>query len=366
MKKQIKKTFEEIYGVDRAKEIKEKAKKTRIKRGCVGIGSTKEKENERRKKISIALKKNPNGGGMRIGSGRGKKGWYKGYWCDSSYELAWVIYHIDHKISFKRNNKGFKYFYAGKIHKFYPDFIKDGFYYEIKGYKTKQLEAKIKQFPHKIKILYKTDLKKIFEYVIDTYGKNFIKLYEDKNYLKFCQECKSVICVKNKSGICRKCFVKKLNSFPRKTKQKPIKKYHCLTCGKSIEKNKTGLCKNCYNLLPRKKKFIISKEELKDLINYYSYEKIGKFFGVSGNTVKKRVKFFDIEIIHEIGYWNKIAGKIIQQEKEKNVKHCNDCKTKLSYKNKSGYCQKCIGKYNKKKIILGTLFKKLDTLPSIT
>lgn len=158
-----------------------------------------------------------------------------------------------------------------------------------------------------------------------------------------------MICVKNKSGICRKCFVKKLNSFPRKTKQKPIKKYHCLTCGKSIEKNKTGLCKNCYNLLPRKKKFIISKEELKDLINYYSYEKIGKFFGVSGNTVKKRVKFFDIEIIHEIGYWNKIAGKIIQQEKEKNVKHCNDCKTKLSYKNKSGYCQKCIGKYNKKK-----------------
>lgn len=77
MKKQIKKTFEEIYGVDRAKEIKEKAKKTRIKRGCVGIGSTKEKENERRKKISIALKKNPNGGGMRIGSGRGKKGGIK-------------------------------------------------------------------------------------------------------------------------------------------------------------------------------------------------------------------------------------------------------------------------------------------------
>lgn len=28
------------------------------------------------------------GGGYRKGSGRGKKGRYKGYWCDSSWELA--------------------------------------------------------------------------------------------------------------------------------------------------------------------------------------------------------------------------------------------------------------------------------------
>ena len=41
------------------------------------------------------MKKNPLSGGLRHGSGRGKKGWYKGYWCDSTWELAWVIYQLD-------------------------------------------------------------------------------------------------------------------------------------------------------------------------------------------------------------------------------------------------------------------------------
>lgn len=346
MKKQLKRTFEEIYGIDRANEIKEKSKKTRIEKGCVGIASTKEKESERRKKISAALKKNPNGGGIRIGSGRGKKGWYKGYWCDSSYELVWVIYNIDHKIQFERNVKGFEYFYNGETHKFYPDFIKDDSYCEIKGYKTKQLEAKIKQFPFKIKVLYKNDLKEMFEYVIENYGKNFIGLYENKNYLKFCKECGTVIYSKNKSGLCIKCCIEKTKNHSKVIKQKKLKNHNCITCGNSIEKNKTGLCKNCYKPPISKDKFEITKEEFEVLINQYSYEKIGKLFGVSGNTVKKRVKRFGIEISREIGYWNKISGKLIQQEKEKNIKYCNDCGKKLSYKNKSGYCQKCIGRYN--------------------
>ena len=39
-------------------------------------------------------------GGKRHGSGRGKKGWYKGYYCDSTWELAWVIYQLDHGVKF--------------------------------------------------------------------------------------------------------------------------------------------------------------------------------------------------------------------------------------------------------------------------
>ena len=47
--------------------------------------------------------------------------------------LAWVIYNLDHDIQFKRNFKAFEYLYENKIHKYYPDFIIDDVYYEIKG-----------------------------------------------------------------------------------------------------------------------------------------------------------------------------------------------------------------------------------------
>jgi hypothetical protein len=30
-------------------------------------------------------------GGLKEGTSRGKSGWYKGYWCDSSYELAFNL-----------------------------------------------------------------------------------------------------------------------------------------------------------------------------------------------------------------------------------------------------------------------------------
>lgn len=126
-------------------------------------------------KSSIPCKHN---GGLRKGSGIGKKGWYKGYWCDSSWELAWVIYHIEHKIDFERNKKGFDYVFNGKNHKYYPDFIKNNVYYEIKGYLTKQTEAKIKQFTKPIEILGKIEMKKIINFVINKYGKDYVNLYE--------------------------------------------------------------------------------------------------------------------------------------------------------------------------------------------
>jgi len=107
-----------------------------------------------------------------------KKGWYKGYWCDSSWELVFVIYNLEHKIKFSRNFNGFDYFFKNKKHKYYPDFIlEDGTYIEIKNYNTKLLEAKLKYFKLPIQVLYKKDLKYMFEYVIEKYGKDFIKLY---------------------------------------------------------------------------------------------------------------------------------------------------------------------------------------------
>ena len=51
------------------------------------------------------------GGGYRRGSGRGKSGWYKNYWCDSTYELCWLIYQLDNGNIPKRMCKYYEYYY---------------------------------------------------------------------------------------------------------------------------------------------------------------------------------------------------------------------------------------------------------------
>ena len=136
------------------------------------------KECHRLKEVRQKIK-NINGG-YRHGSGWGKHGWYKGYYCDSSWELAYVIYNLENNISFQRNNKKFFYEFEGKTHYYIPDFIEGDVYVEIKGYYSKQWEVKYEMFSkqHKIKVIYKKDIQKYLDYVVNKYGKNFIELYE--------------------------------------------------------------------------------------------------------------------------------------------------------------------------------------------
>ena len=123
-----------------------------------------------RKKIS---------GGYRKGSGIGKKGWYKGYWCDSSWELAFVIYNIDNNIKFERNKIGYDYLYKGKKHKYYPDYLISNVLHEIKGYETDKDKEKYKGVKDiSLKILYKKDIQHMINYVTFKYGNDYIKLYE--------------------------------------------------------------------------------------------------------------------------------------------------------------------------------------------
>lgn len=119
------------------------------------------------------------GGGYRKGSGIGKSGWYRGVWCDSSYELVWVIYQLDHNQAFVRNKQSYDYNWNGKTHKYYPDFLQNNKLIEIKGFINKQTIEKFKTVPNLI-ILLKEDLAKEFAYVESAYGKDFIKLYEKK------------------------------------------------------------------------------------------------------------------------------------------------------------------------------------------
>lgn len=150
-----------------ADTLSTKIKNGEIKPSWLG----KHHSEETKKKIAIH-------GGYRKGSGRGKKGYYKGYWCDSSWELAFVIYNLEHEILFARNTTKFEYFFNGKTFHYIPDFIISDEYIEIKGYENEKWNSKVSQFPHKLKILKKNDMEPYLEYVINKYGKNFIKLYD--------------------------------------------------------------------------------------------------------------------------------------------------------------------------------------------
>lgn len=119
-------------------------------------------------------------GGYRVGSGRGKQGWYKGIHCDSSWELAFLVYYLDNNLYIERCKEKRSYIWNDKEHFYYPDFITNDGIIEIKGYSTDQWKSKELQNPD-INVLYKEDMKKYLDYVIDTYGIDFIKLYDDSN-----------------------------------------------------------------------------------------------------------------------------------------------------------------------------------------
>lgn len=147
------------------------------------------------KDINFNFQKKPTGG-YRKGSGRSKGGWYKGFWCDSTYELVYLIYNLDNKINIKRNEETFNYEFENKIHKYLPDFKIDNNYIEIKGYKTEQWESKLKQFPKEktLIVLYRNDLNKMFDYILKKYNINESKiftLYDNfkPNYKYKCSNC---------------------------------------------------------------------------------------------------------------------------------------------------------------------------------
>ena len=137
----------------------------------------------RSKNISKANKGKP--GIMRKRAGRGKSGLYRGFWLSSTYELAYLIYCLDHKIDIKRNKRSFDYFNpeTKTWHKFYPDFLVNNELVEIKGYYTKLTDYKLSGIKEPIKVLYKKDLKFIFDYVEYTTRlkiKNLYLLYEQR------------------------------------------------------------------------------------------------------------------------------------------------------------------------------------------
>jgi hypothetical protein len=141
--------------------------------GKIGKSSNYKKDQKYHKECWLKIS-----GGLKEGTSRGKSGWYKGYWCDSSYELAFLIYCLENDIKIERNREGFDYVFENKKHLFYPDFIIDGKYVEIKNFESDLTDAKILYFPHEIKVYYRQTIQSYLNYVRDKYGKKFISLYE--------------------------------------------------------------------------------------------------------------------------------------------------------------------------------------------
>ena len=114
----------------------------------------------------------------QVKHGGGHKGIYKGYRSDSTYELAFIIWHLDNSIAIERSKNVYDYTYKGKISKYNPDFIIDGIEYEIKGYMCNRARAKLDQNPH-IRVIDRNGIQKYIKYVQSKYRvKNLQELYE--------------------------------------------------------------------------------------------------------------------------------------------------------------------------------------------
>lgn len=110
-------------------------------------------------------------GGYHIGSGKGIKGYYKGIYCSSSWELAFVIYHIEHCLNIKQCAEVRTYEFNGKCHKYHPDFVTDVGIFEIKGIKLDdKTRAKLAANPDVILIDRNSIWDPYLSYVVNKYG----------------------------------------------------------------------------------------------------------------------------------------------------------------------------------------------------
>lgn len=80
-----------------------------------------------------------------------------------NYEYQYAKYLDENDIKWEKPTKSFSYFWNGKMHSYLPDFylIDTNEYIEIKGIETPRDKAKWSQFPKKLIILKRKDLRKL-------------------------------------------------------------------------------------------------------------------------------------------------------------------------------------------------------------
>lgn len=135
-------------------------------------------------------------GGYREGSGRSKSGYYKGIYCGSTYELCWVIYHLDHNIKFTRFSSRLEFNGV----RYYPNFLLDDgkTIIETKGYESQESVDKktavAEHHGYTVRVLRKKDLEFAFSYVKEKYETSkYYELYDSykPKFSYVCSHCKS-------------------------------------------------------------------------------------------------------------------------------------------------------------------------------
>lgn len=136
-------------------------------------------------------------GGCRQRSGRSKYGYYGDLWCQSTYEMAFVWSCIRDGKHIVRNTEGFPYANEDGVQRlFFPDFIVDGKYVEVKGWMTEQTRLKIEAFPHDIEVMVGDPMLKILSEAMQHFGtKNLAEIYaENPKPRKFTGTMACVMC----------------------------------------------------------------------------------------------------------------------------------------------------------------------------
>ncbi len=170
------KTFEEVYGPEKSSEIRKK-----MRDGLKEDKKFKSHKEETRNRISLSMRGNKNWKNSIDKTGKGIKGYYKGEFFMSSWELAFMIYCENKGIKIKRNWEAFEYEdHTGKKRKYIPDFIDldSNKYYEVKGYEP-EFYLKIAKFEHEIEIYDSKKMKPIIKEIIKIHGKDFYTALKD-------------------------------------------------------------------------------------------------------------------------------------------------------------------------------------------
>ena len=112
------------------------------------------------------------------GGGQPRRGWYRGYWCDSAWELAFLLWHLDHGREIVRNTHDFPYPFRNGLKYYRPDFLVEGEYVEIKGVMDGRSKRKIANFPYPLRVVGKREIQPFLDYAEFKYGRDYANLLE--------------------------------------------------------------------------------------------------------------------------------------------------------------------------------------------
>lgn len=238
------KNYVEIFGEEKASEIKQKLSNSHKNRVyCKHSIETKNK-------ISTKMLNNKNW----LFSGLGKKGYFEGDYFGSSWELAYMVYCKENSIKIERNWNSFKYLNSkGEEKNYIPDFylLEEKKFIEIKGYVTEDSLLKEKYFKYNIETIDENKIKPILKFVIEKYGKDFYNILKEDNI-----------------------------NFIEKNKN------YC-ECGKKILK-KSIKCHSCK--MKEKRKLRPDYNTLLSEVEILGYSGTGRKYGVSDNAIRKWIK----------------------------------------------------------------------------